>query len=674
VRSRDVRGGGTMTRAWLGALALSASACRAESPSVFLSLDVASESGLRLEELEVSPAQARRSLRVEGHRAVLELSRAPGRVTVSAPFACPLELEPDALSDSEQRSLSGLFDFGAPVRVIGFDRPFEVRAVPRCEASRGASATIDVVGGAALAQVELLENRSVFRAKTGTPEALFTRAAPGLVAVSDRERGATRLRAEVRLSDGRTRAQSLEVAATTRASGLANVALEHEVLIRGDRVELVEAPPGSRARLVRYARGVGLVPDVSGRFVLADGEGRFTLATGRYDETPLDCGRAECHRRETEGAATTAMTHALARTLDGTRPASETSCTLACHATGEPGRADGGFSHVRSELDIALPPRFEALPRALVRLGGVGCLACHGPGAVPEPHTRFAVLGRGVCAVCHDSPPRYGHVAAFETSRMARSDSDPRTRESECARCHTSAGALGRPTLATPVGVTLGIGCAVCHDPHPDRAPTSPLLRELPRPATMASLPAATSGPSVVCLGCHAPAATDRAPEASAASLWSASGGVEPESGGALAGTAIHASHPRGCLSCHDAAEPGVERGASHGFRANRSRCAPCHASPPAPAPEIRTRAGTLRERLEARLGSPPRNPNNSGPPHAERRALPNSALGRALYDVLLVLEDPAADVHNPAYARLLLDRAEAALRPGSASHAKAPP
>jgi hypothetical protein len=674
MRSGDMRGRRTVRRAWLGVLALSAGACRAEPPSVFLSLDVASESDLRLEELEVKPPEARRSLRVEGRRAVLALSRAPGTVTVSAPFACPLELEPAVLAAFERRSLRGLFDFGAPVRVVGFDRPFEVRAVPRCEAARSASATVDVVGGAALAQVETRENRSVLHGRTAPPDALFARAAPGLVAVSDLERRATRLRAEVRLADGRTRAHSLEVAATTRASGLANVALDHEVLIRGDRVELVEAPAGSRAKLVRYARGVGLVPDVGGRFVLTDGEARLTLATGRYDETPLDCGRAECHRRETEGAATTVMTHALARTLDGTRPAAETGCTLACHATGEPGRADGGFSHVQSELDGELPPRFEALPRALVRLGGVGCLACHGPGAVPEPHTRFAVLGRGVCAVCHDSPPRYGHVAAFETSRMARSDRDPRTRENECARCHTGAGALGRPALAAPAGVTLGIGCAVCHDAHPERAPASPLLRELPRPATIASLPAATSGPSVVCLGCHAPANTDRVPEASAASLWSASGGVEPENGSALAGTAVHASHPRGCLSCHDAAEPGVERGASHGFRASRSRCAPCHASPPAPAPEIRTRAGALRELLEARLGSPLRNPRNAGPPHAERRALPNSSLGRALYDVLLVLEDPAADVHNPAYARLLLERAEAALRPGSASQPKAPP
>jgi hypothetical protein len=37
--------------------------------------------------------------------------------------------------------------------------------------------------------------------------------------------------------------------------------------------------------------------------------------------------------------------------------------------------------------------------------------------------------------------------------------------------------------------------------------------------------------------------------------------------------------------------------------------------------------------------------------------------VGRALWDVLLVLEDPAAAAHNGPYARALLDAAELALR-----------
>jgi hypothetical protein len=39
-----------------------------------------------------------------------------------------------------------------------------------------------------------------------------------------------------------------------------------------------------------------------------------------------------------------------------------------------------------------------------------------------------------------------------------------------------------------------------------------------------------------------------------------------------------------------------------------------------------------------------------------------STPLGRALWNVALVLEDPAADVHNAPYARKLLDAAEAIL------------
>jgi hypothetical protein len=41
-----------------------------------------------------------------------------------------------------------------------------------------------------------------------------------------------------------------------------------------------------------------------------------------------------------------------------------------------------------------------------------------------------------------------------------------------------------------------------------------------------------------------------------------------------------------------------------------------------------------------------------------------SAALRRALFDVLLVVEDPAASVHNPTYAARLLDEAQTALDP----------
>jgi hypothetical protein len=74
----------------------------------------------------------------------------------------------------------------------------------------------------------------------------------------------------------------------------------------------------------------------------------------------------------------------------------------------------------------------------------------------------------------------------------------------------------------------------------------------------------------------------------------------------------------------------------------------------------IRARAERLFEALGDRAPREPLVPARLGPIHANGarfdRATPR---GRAAWDVALVLEDPAADVHNAPYARLLLDAAE---------------
>jgi len=49
--------------------------------------------------------------------------------------------------------------------------------------------------------------------------------------------------------------------------------------------------------------------------------------------------------------------------------------------------------------------------------------------------------------------------------------------------------------------------------------------------------------------------------------------------------------------------------------------------------------------------------------PHARAGELDVSrAPGRAAYNLLLLLEDPAAGIHNPEYAKLLLDHSEGML------------
>jgi hypothetical protein len=107
-------------------------------------------------------------------------------------------------------------------------------------------------------------------------------------------------------------------------------------------------------------------------------------------------------------------------------------------------------------------------------------------------------------------------------------------------------------------------------------------------------------------------------------------------------------------LRCHDSGPPELVLGKSHAFRAEPSSCVGCH--------EPRERASSLRERAQRLLARWGREAPSGGslPLHAQPPSqLLASEQERALANVRLVLEDPAADVHHPAYAKLLLDAAE---------------
>jgi len=321
----------------------------------------------------------------------------------------------------------------------------------------------------------------------------------------------------------------------------------------------------------------------------------------------------------------------------------------------------GGFELPGGPRDDA----WGALPIALRRLGGVGCVACHGPGAIPAPESRWAVLRSDVCATCHDAPPRYGHVAAWRESKMSRSDADARTREdSACRTCHTTSGFLARIGVRTeeqpPEGIgPLGIACAACHAPHGENVGTA-LLRAVP----VANRFADADARSRVCVACHAPLEPgDALPAASAAPIVLARGG-------SIDGTAEHRAVEGTCIGCHRAGPEGIERGAAHGFAADASACAACHEDDVldrarVASAEIASRARELFAELSAAgvvrgtLGE------GLGPLHAARPELvdPASPLAPAARDVVLVLEDPAAGAHGPRYARELLDAAAAAIR-----------
>ena len=647
--------------------ALPATGCYTPVDKVTLRVELPAEVALRFKELEVLPHIA--ELRRESRRGVvvLELKRAARRVQLELPEACPRNLDLRELSGSSATTLTlePLFDLGPSERVVGVGAEFSLNASPRCAEARAAQSSFKVTGGAPLEPVGTASNRS-FSAKTRqvVPEAANGN---GIVAVSAHQQQL--LRSEITftalLANGQRYARLLGVSAVARSSGLPDVGTGHPVLLAGKSWQLESKPPESQTLLAPAGALFQLTPDVPGAYQLTEASGaRLVLHSGRYDQTPLDCGRADCHAEIAKSAAESPMTKVLASDLGGCHALDNPACASACHATGEPGTADGGFVHVQQQLGLgALPEDYDDLPHALRRSGGVGCLACHGPSKIPAPDQRLALLRSDVCAVCHDAPPRYGHVQALHASRMGHADESLAVRQNpSCARCHTGFGALGR---AAPLAVaSAGITCATCHDVHPhgpnhdahSGEAAESLLRRLPLPTTLPEPPASFSGVSRVCIGCHAPSSSTLRPEASAAALVAGQGGLDPSSGAPLALAAPHAAHAKGCLSCHDSGPSELQLGKGHAFRATDAACARCHQTPPQRDPALAARARQLLSRLD------PAQSNGSldNPWHARYELLlPTPQQTRALRDVLLVLEDPAADVHHPAYAKSLLDAAE---------------
>jgi hypothetical protein len=564
-----------------------------------------------------------------------------------------------------------------PRQPVGFGGTFSIKATLNCPQLAGGRIEWRQSEGTPLAAMSVAGDGLALTARLPTLAESIGAVPWGVVPLSPRTRGETVLVATWSDNRGARLDREIHVAASDRSRGLPNTPVGVRVYLGGAGWHVTARPADSDTALEVKGGVASLLPDVAGDWRLADADGRtLALRSGRYDETPLDCGRAGCHPAITDAVAASPMTTVFARLMNATpRPPGYPACALACHTTGEPGAHDGGFSHVASELGAAgdLDRRWDALPRDLHRLGGVGCLACHGPGAIPEASARWGILRTDVCAVCHDAPPRYGHVVALGQSAMARAGQNPRARnDGRCARCHTTAGFLAAvappermpvdrraPDDAGPVGIT----CSACHAVHDPRRPdgATHLLRSIPVPAVLAG------APQSVCLPCHTPEADDTRPSASAAAIWRGRGGLDPATGQPLTGGAPHAAIAGGCVGCHREGPSNLERGGGHAFRAPTSVCTPCHPQGAPVAADLRARAETLWR--SAQTGESGRRPAHADDASVDRR----TPRGRALWDLLLVLEDPAAAAHNARYAGALLDAAEPVILAGDTNTRRTP-
>jgi hypothetical protein len=637
-----------------------------------------------------SPPDAVLSARVGANGWLAVVTQNAGEpLRLAVPGMCPVSVIPSAGKASPLEIVPWL-ELGGDRAQAGFDSQFEIRVRPGCSEAMHGEIVWRQLEGPPLIDMHVDESGFYVSARTQPFSALHPDPAPhGICPISPNTQGKYVLEATWRAEGIASVRQTITVTSIARATGVDSLAVTQRVVLGGEGWHVVAAPLGAKGQVSLQGGLTTFAADVGGRWRLADRDGKeLVIHASEHDQTPLDCGRSGCHAEIADLAATSGMSHALEAVLAGDgKPGSVVTCMLDCHATGERGLRDSGFLDTSRTLGWSWlgSTRWQDLPRALRRVGGVHCSACHGPGAMPERDARSAILRSDVCATCHDAPPLYVHVQQWRASRMARSDLTPETRRSAtCARCHTTAGFLSDVAVRVKVDSAaqdevVGIACSACHAPHgPHRS--EKLLRALDVPEDLGGLESASRyGSSVPCLKCHSAGPDEAWPSASAATVWFGRVRI-PATGDVVAGETPHRDVPGGCVGCHGGLQASTGRPTDHSFRVDDSSCATCHGgsgSTPKEQPKVAGRsvrdwALALEDEIERRLASK-RLTSFAVPRHAAQGTAqkPADDIFRARYEVALVLEDPAAGIHNAPFARTLLADAEQHLRSAAARGAR---
>lgn len=281
---------------------------------------------------------------------------------------------------------------------------------------------------------------------------------------------------------------------------------------------------------------------------------------------------------------------------------------------------------------------------ATPNLEGVQCESCHGPGSLHRGNKAMIVRSTAaeVCTGCHQgthnpfmeewAPSK--HAAALATLKSNSHAS------SACLKCHSADYRLAKPgeqpTLATAKDT---ITCVVCHSPHSTSVNAQQLRRE----------------PNELCGECHtsegATPATTTSPHHPNNEM------IQGISGGGSSKTGPHTNIQDRCVRCHmyqqdyvSDASP-AQRG--HGFKVNLKACAPCHDEATAAShkdglqTEIAGKLTALKARLDAVTDATKKG---------------TTAYKEALFNYNFIVADASGGVHNPSYARRLIDYANTQL------------
>ncbi|MDI7266868.1 MAG: hypothetical protein QME96_02605 [Myxococcota bacterium] len=584
---------------------------------------------------------------------------------------------------------------------VGYGMPVELRAEMRCPPPGPVAFMWEQIDGEPLLGRAESSDSAVLAFRT-PPLAVRSRR-PDILSISPAQAGRYGFRVTARAEGGWTAEADATVTAASVQPGVVGVGTGTDVHIDPGTAlpdgvwRLVSQPPGSQAafRPVPTTDGaagvVRLRPDLPGPYEVLEVRSRTRMVIEAYawDVVLRDCHRPDCHPGEQAGWALTAHARALDARLGAPEPHRFGGECLSCHVVGwDPGARNGGFDDVAAALRVDVRAGFPgggaALPRDLRRLANVWCGVCHGPARLPAHDKRPMVVRAGVCATCHDMPPRYRHVAEWRTSRMSVHVADEALLDPPCSGCHTAQGAIakmrGRIVSAVDPSPAEPVTCAVCHVLH-SGAPA--MLRRIGTTATVSGA-VQEAGRGAVCIDCHqaghrADGATEAerfAPMASQAEILLGKGAF------GFDGTPAHLP-PNLCVDCHMAA--GIERAGGGSFGGHTFRAAPSPSLAPSDCDGDGI-AGPLAAEMQACLaladaavsGALATLPGCAGtrigvvgrklaPLGADGvavaacesawSALEQAAIYRAAYDLMLVRRDGRGGGHNPAFAIELLRR-----------------
>jgi hypothetical protein len=335
-------------------------------------------------------------------------------------------------------------------------------------------------------------------------------------------------------------------------------------------------------------------------------------------------------------------------------------------------------------------------------------MSCEGPEGPMGPEGPAGADGapgaNGVaaCGICHEmTTALYAKILQYEESGHALSTTFARN-TGDCACCHTHEGFIdnletGAWTSDAALEAPTPANCRTCHFIHTDYAYSDYDLR-VSEAVTLLSGTTFDKGTGNMCVNCHQARVTTPLPVVGSADVYAITSyryGPHhgPQSnlligdyayeismaGGLEYSNSAHRNVANGCATCHMATPYGNERG-GHTFRVtsetgtlNSAGCLDCHTATEATTLVADFKAeftllhdslGTLLLNAGIRTAGGYLAGDNGGNASTSNPAnLTANELG-AYYNWKYLEEDKSSGIHNPKYAKAMLDNSIRAMLP----------